>query len=65
MARHDVGLEVEKMLNDLQLMDKKKTAAKNLSGGMKRKLRYIMCTLNINSAPRGLTLQAVSIVHLR
>ena len=39
MARRDIGFEVDNMLRDLQLMDKKKTAAKNLSGGMKRKLR--------------------------
>ena len=32
------------MLQDLQLLDKTKTAAKNLSGGMKRKLRYILPT---------------------
>ena len=32
------------MLQDLQLLDKTKTAAKNLSGGMKRKLRYNVCS---------------------
>ena len=38
--------EVESMVEDLNLMDKMKTAAKNLSGGMKRKLRYIhVCVL--------------------
>ena len=33
--------EVERMVEDLQLTDKMKTAARNLSGGMKRKLRCL------------------------
>ena len=32
--------EVEAMIEDLQLMDKRNTQAGNLSGGQKRKLRY-------------------------
>ena len=43
MPRKEVDREVASMLQDLQLVDKTKTAAKNLSGGMKRKLRYSMC----------------------
>ena len=35
-----VGEEVETMITDLQLLDKKNTRAGNLSGGQKRKLRY-------------------------
>ncbi|CAI8011245.1 ATP-binding cassette sub-family A member 3, partial [Geodia barretti] len=38
MPRKEVDREVASMLQDLQLVDKTKTAAKNLSGGMKRKL---------------------------
>ena len=41
MPRKEVPHEVDNMLQDLQLTDKTKTAARNLSGGMKRKLRYI------------------------
>ena len=33
--------EVENMLDDLQLTDKKSTLSSQLSGGMKRKLRLI------------------------
>ena len=32
--------EVDMMIADLQLMDKKKIQSQRLSGGMKRKLRY-------------------------
>lgn len=32
--------EVEAMITDLQLLDKKNVQAGNLSGGQKRKLRY-------------------------
>ena len=35
-----VRTEVDSMIEDLQLVDKKKVQSKNLSGGMKRKLRY-------------------------
>ena len=33
------------MLEDLQMVDKTKTHAKYLSGGMKRKLRYMQLSL--------------------
>ena len=36
-----VRTEVDTMIEDLQLLDKKKVQSKNLSGGMKRKLRYV------------------------
>ena len=39
-----VKTEVNSMIEDLQLVDKKKVQSKNLSGGMKRKLRYVNYT---------------------
>ena len=38
-----MGPEVQRMLEDLQMVDKTRAHAKYLSGGMKRKLRYT-CT---------------------
>ena len=49
-----VRTEVDTMIEDLQLVDKKKFQSKNLSGGMKRKLRYVYihrypCKQELNS----------------
>ena len=38
--------EVEHMLTDLEFQDKRDTIANNLSGGMKRKLRYKRLCVN-------------------
>ena len=49
-----VSGEVQNMLQDLQLADKRGTAARHLSGGMKRKLRsytvgeYSLCSLKLH-----------------
>ena len=42
--RDRVSSEVKAMIADLQLVDKAQIQACRLSGGMKRKLRYINCT---------------------
>ena len=43
--------EVEDMLDDLQLTDKKSTLSSQLSGGMKRKLRLI-CLLTASTGTK-------------
>lgn len=40
-AGGNINEEVDAMIKDLQLEDKKKIQASQLSGGMKRKLRYM------------------------
>ena len=36
--------EVSQMISDINLVDKTNAQSSKLSGGMKRKLRYITCT---------------------
>lgn len=38
---HEAMREVSEMISDIQLTDKTNTLSSKLSGGMKRKLRYI------------------------
>ena len=42
VQRKRVVEEAERMIEDLQLQDKRNTPSQKLSGGMKRKLRYIL-----------------------
>ena len=46
MPGKEVGPEVQRMLEDLQMVDKTKAHAKYLSGGMKRKLRYMQLSFD-------------------
>ena len=40
--------EADRMIEDLQLLDKRNTPSSALSGGMKRKLRYIVVYVRIS-----------------
>ena len=41
-----MGPEVQRMLEDLQMVDKTRAHARYLSGGMKRKLRYMQLSFD-------------------